>query len=169
MLIPVFGSCPTHLNPEQDAARRLIVGELGHFGLEWRSVGQTDYPAAFPLREVLMLAKRCSGGVILGFSQFETAAGVLKRGSHLEAPLKDNVAFPTPWNQLEAGILFGLELPLIVFREHRVHGGVFDNGVTDLFIHEMPIGKISVKGRRALREVLGKWARLAQNRYYGTG
>jgi len=77
MNIPVFGSCPTNLNEHQDEMRRVILGELGLFGLEWRSLGTTDYPADFPLREVLMLAKHCSGGIILGFSQlqFETSTG----------------------------------------------------------------------------------------------
>jgi hypothetical protein len=38
MLIPIFGSCPTRLNKSQDEARRIILGELGHAGLEWRSL-----------------------------------------------------------------------------------------------------------------------------------
>ena len=61
MLIPIFGSSPTHLSKEQDEVNRLIRGELGQAGLEWRSVGQTDYPATFPLREVFLLAKHCCG------------------------------------------------------------------------------------------------------------
>lgn len=46
--------------------------------------------------------------------------------------------FPSPWNHLESGILFGLHLPLLVFAEEGVSGGVFDRGVTDVFIHRMP-------------------------------
>lgn len=34
MLIPVFGFCPTHLNDTQDETKRLILGELGHAGIE---------------------------------------------------------------------------------------------------------------------------------------
>jgi hypothetical protein len=32
----------------------------------------------------------------------------------------------TPWNQLEAGVLYALGLPLLVFREAGIEGGVFD-------------------------------------------
>jgi hypothetical protein len=166
MLIPIFGSCPTHLNKSQDEARRILLGELGHAGLEWRSLGQTDYPTEFPLREVLMLARRCSGGLILGFSQFETAAGIWKKGTPFEDRQKAIIAFPTPWNHLEAGVLFSIGLPLLVFRDTCVSGGVFDNGVTDLFIHEMPKNKIAKTEKKSLREVFRKWAMKVQTRYY---
>ncbi len=53
MLIPLFGSCPTFLNREQDAARRLILGEINQLGLEWRSLGRTDFPTRTPLKEGL--------------------------------------------------------------------------------------------------------------------
>ena len=68
MLIPVFVSMPNTLSNKQDAAQRLVLRELGHHGIEARTLGQTDYPTSFPLREVLTLAKHCSGGLILGFS-----------------------------------------------------------------------------------------------------
>src|SRR5207253_3698928 len=96
MLIPVFGSCPTHLNDEQEASKRLILGALGHVGCEWRSVGQTDYPIEFPLREVLMLARNCAGGVVLGFSQFQAKGGTSKSGTAYEAITKGVIAFATP-------------------------------------------------------------------------
>ena len=34
-------------------------------------------------------------------------------------------------------------LPLLVFKEDGISGGVFDSGVTDVFIHKMPIGRVS--------------------------
>jgi hypothetical protein len=60
------------------------------------------------------------------------------------------VKFPTPWNQLEAGILFSLRLPLMVFREDG-SGGVFDNGVTDVFVNRLPLGRI---GKRDEEQIL---------------
>lgn len=167
MLIPVFGSCPTYLSPEQDAARRLILGEINDAGLEWRSLGRTDFPTRTPLNEVLRLAKHCAGGVILGFSQFETKTGVRKRGTPEEARVKGLIGVPTPWNHLEAGILFALRVPLLVFREAHVAGGVFDIGNTDLFVHPMPVGKLAARGtRKSLQEVVRKWANDVHNHYY---
>lgn len=166
MLIPVFGSSPTLLSAEQDLARRLILGELNAVGLEWRSIGQTDYPSSFPLREVLTLAKHCAGGVVLGFSQFESSRGISKKGTIDEEKVKQRVDFPTPWNQLEAGILFALSKPLLVFRENGIEGGIFDNGVSDLFIQQMPHGMLRGKKRKAFREVLQKFAAEVHTHYY---
>src|SRR2546429_6450159 len=41
--------------------------------------------------------------------------------------------------------------PLLVFRERYISGGIFDNGVSDLFIHEMPPGKINNGDRKSTR------------------
>ncbi len=166
MLMPVFGSSPTLLNPEQEAVRRLILGELNGVGLEWRSVGQTDYPSSFPLREVLTLARHCAGGVILGFCQFETNRGVSKLGTVQEKTVKHRVAFPTAWNNLESGILFALGLPLLVFRSDGIEGGIFDNGVSDVFVQQMPVGILRGKQRKAFREVMQKFASEVHGHYY---
>src|SRR5436309_15966077 len=115
MLIPVFLSVPRSLNNQQGAADRLVRGELGHHGIEARTLGRTDYPTSFPLREVLTLANHCSGGVVLGFSQFEATVGMWKKGTPFKASVKKGkpALFPTPWNQLEAGILFAIDVPLL--------------------------------------------------------
>lgn len=158
MRIPIFGSCPTVINRRQFEAKKLILGRLDHLELEWRSLGQTDYPTKYPLHEVYVLAKHCCGGLILGFSQFETTRGIWKKGTPSQAKQNKLIAFPTPWNQLEAGILFTLKLPLLVFCEDNVSGGIFDKGITNLFIQRMPIGKLLRQDKKALNEIIGKWA-----------
>ena len=113
-----------------------------------------------------MLARHCSGGLILGFSQFRTSTGVWKGGTANERNEKSSVAFPTPWNHIEAGILFSLGLPLLVFRERGILGGVFDEGVTDLFVQNMPVPEPTKNEDKALREVVRKWATKVQAHYY---
>src|SRR2546423_6776306 len=103
MKIPVFVSAPTVLSPAQEASRRLILRELEHSGLEWRALGRSDYPTELPLREVLTIARRCAGGVVLGFSQFRSDAGVWKPDTSQQKLATAPILFPTPWNQLEAG------------------------------------------------------------------
>lgn len=194
------------------------------------SLGKSDYPTTYPLREVFVIAKHCSGGVILGFSQFEVSGGIWRRGSNstaqsrvdgvrqkthqalrkqvenafctsncilrlgnaienrnllrvpnlrakrettlrctakTERRQRGNLTFPTPWNQLEAGILFSRGLPLLVFCENGVKGGIFDHGVTDVFIHPMPAGKMSKLQTDGLREVILKWSAKVRQHYYG--
>jgi len=166
--IPVFVSCPTDLSPEQDKSRRLVLDELEDLQLEPRALGRSDYPDELPLREVAIIAKHCSGGIILGFSQFETTTGTWKAGTEKERPLGPDgrVSFPTPWNHLEAGILFGMRLPLLIFREEGISGGVFDNGVTDVFVHKMPVAPMEEEEMAGLRQVFLKWHAKVSQHYH---
>jgi hypothetical protein len=168
MRIPVFVSCPTNLNNVQDQSRDRILRELGRLQLEPRALGRSDYPSEFPLREVYVIAKHCSGGIILGFQQFTATVGVWKNGTKEQTRLVGGkpVHFPSPWNHLEAGILFGLQLPILIFREESVRGGVFDQGVTDVFIHGISAGDLKDVKLEAFREVLLKWSAKVREHYY---
>ena len=168
MRIPVFVSSPSQLNPEQNRARNVIIDLLDELHIEPRALGRSDYPKDYPLKEVYAIAKHCHGGVILGFEQIHATAGVWKRGTKEESLItkKNPASFPTPWNQLEAGILFGLRLPLLIFREAHVYGGVFDVGTTEVFVHTMPPGKPTAGKRKELKEVFLKWHGAVQSNYY---
>jgi hypothetical protein len=166
MKIPVFVSCPTVLNQYQEGSRQIILRELKRLKLEPRTLGKSDYPTNLPLREIYVLATHCSGGIILGFEQFFAKEGFYKRGTAGEKSLESGIPFPTPWNQLEAGILFGLDLPLLVFCESGIQGGIFDPGVTDVYIHQMPKKDISNRQRNELKDVFLKWQAMVQKHYY---
>jgi hypothetical protein len=144
------------------------VRELARLQLEPRALGRSDYPSDSPLREVLVIANHCSGGIILGFRQFAATAGTFKPGTKEQKRLMRPAVqyFPSPWNHLEAGILFGLQLPLLIFREEPMRGGVFDEGVTDVFIHSMPPGNLGGASLEAFREVLLKWSSRVREHYY---
>lgn len=168
MRIPVFVSCPTELNSAQESARAIILKQLDRNGLEARALGRSDYPIEFPLKEVFVLATHCSGGLVLGFEQLWVESGQVKRrAAGKETRIDKPFALPTPWNHVEAGILFSLGIPLLVFRESSVSGGVFDSGVTDVFVHEMPMGRLSIEKRRGLTEVFLKWQSKVRAHYYG--
>ena len=165
MKIPVFVSCPSALNREQNAARRIILRELDDLMFEPRALGRSDYPTDLPLREVYVVATHCSGGVILGFDQFLCKSGTKKRGTKEEERIT-STPFPSSWNHLEAGILYSLGLPLLVFKEDGISGGVFDLGVTDVFVHKMPRPNISKQNRESLSEVFLKWQAKVREHYY---
>lgn len=76
MKIPIFLSCPSVWNPEQGKARTRILNELERAGMEWRSLGKTDYPTMYPLREVHAIAKHCSGGIVLGSRSLNAHEGL---------------------------------------------------------------------------------------------
>ena len=171
MKIPVFVSSPTALNAKQERSREALMHFVEEYNLEPRALGRSDYPAELPLREVRVIARHCAGGIILGFEQFQATAGSWKRGlgkakGEKKLGKNESVAFPSPWNNLEAGILFGLDLPLLIFKEPTISGGVFDNGVTDVFIHKIPSGRISRSDQDSLKEVFLKWYARVSSFYY---
>lgn len=166
MDIPVFVSCPTSLSPDQESSRERILKQLENFHLTPRALGRSDYPTELPLREVFVIAKHCAGGVILGFEQFRTTGGVFKPGAPDERSETGMVSYPTPWNHLEAGILFGLGVPLLIFREPGIAGGVFDPGVTDVFVNRMPTNADAAEQVKSLNEVFLKWQASVRAKYY---
>jgi hypothetical protein len=164
MGIPVFVSCPTALSDKQAISYRIVLRLLKRYSLEPRALGRSDYPTELPLREVLVIAQHCAGGIILGFEQYRSMEGINKPGTEGEEYQRYITSFPTPWNQLEAGILFGLRLPLLIFREGEISGGIFDMGVTDVFIHPMPDDGSDSHG---LKDVFLKWQANVRQKYYG--
>ena len=168
MKIPVFISSPSALNAEQEFSRNKIISFVEKLNLEPRALGRSDYPTEYPVREVLVIAKHCSGGVILGFEQIQVFSGLRWPGTKQETRISNRnpVSIPTSWNQLEAGILFGLRLPLLIFREKNISGGVFDNGVTDVFVHNLPVGNWTAADDTSLNEVFLKWFGKVHEAYY---
>ena len=168
MKIPIFVSSPTELNKDQDRSRNVIMNMLDDLQLEPRALGRSDYPKDVPLREIYVIARHCYGGIILGYEQFQATAGIMKHGTKEEKSVskKTPLVFPTPWNQLEAGILFGLRLPLLIFRESDVSGGIFDIGTTEVFVHQTPPPRPSRKKLDELKQVFLKWQGEVTRVYY---
>lgn len=164
--IPVFVSCPTELNPIQEQKRKIILDILDDLQMEPRALGRSDYPVDYPLKEVYVIAKHCSGGVILGFEQIYIKSGVKKRGIIDRETVTADICIPTAWNNLEAGILFGLRVPLLIFKEDKIEGGVFDYGITDVFVHSMPSDKPSKNKINELKQVFLTWHGSVSKKYY---
>lgn len=157
--IPVFVSCPTLLSDAQKELNEKIDALLEQNGLERKALGRSDYPLESPLKEVYALAKHCAGGIILGFEQIYIETGKKKRGTTEEAAITSN-SLPSPWNHLEAGMLYSLGLPLLIIKEKDVSGGIFDYGTSAYYVH-------SFEGDFNLQQVFTKWASKVYETYYG--
>lgn len=183
--IPVFASVPSKLDDQQSAAKMYIYTRLSALGLDPRTVGGPDPGILNPLHEVRTLARHCAGGIILGFSQItaDVAKGRARQESEdgsivvVETTIERYQA-PTPWNQLETGILFGLGLPLFVLRQERIVGGIFDEGASDVLIHSMPMpgrkwnpkrqGELqNQEAEQGFEAALLRWQALVRGHYYG--
>lgn len=76
----------------------------------------------------------CEGAIILELEQLHVVDGRDKTGADSEEHVED-LNLPTPWNHIEAGMAFMLDLPMLIVKEEGVEGGVFDVGNSDRFIH----------------------------------
>jgi len=168
MRIPIFVSAPSpdNLSPSQEKSAEIIHRLILRYKLEWRALGRSDYPNDLPLKEVLRMVKHCSGGIVLGFEQFVSAKGESKRGSSKAQPTSSDVLFPTPWNHLEAGILFSAGLPMMIFREAGITGGIFDVGTSEVFIHQMPTAATTPQALDDLDSVFQNWVARVRTHYY---
>lgn len=163
--IPVFVSCPTKLSIEQEEKRKVITDILEELQLEPRALGRGDYPKDYPLKEVYIIANHCAGGIILGFEQVYIEKGIKNRNTPKSKEIHEPVLLPTPWNNLEAGILFGLKLPLLIFKEDGIEGGIFDVGISDAFVHEMPPVNPDKDRLNELKQVFLKWFAYVSKKY----
>jgi hypothetical protein len=55
----------------------------------------------------------------------------------------------------------------LIFREPGIEGGVFDPGVSDVFIHQMPAPSDAMGRKEALSDVFLKWQAEVRRHYYG--
>ncbi len=138
---------------------RALEGVFSKNRLEIRTVGVQDFGVDSPLAQVLEIMKTCDGACILGMEQVRCTEVVMKPGTKYQRAVTD-VAFATPWNQLEAGMALILGLPLFVICEEGITEGIFDDGVGDVFCHRLP-----TKGREkwltspSFVQPLAKWIR----------
>ena len=138
---------------------------MNNIFLEPRTLGISDYPTDFPLKEVLVLGSHCAGGIILGFNQYTSYQCSLTSEMNNCETIKQQRKVPTPWHHLEAGIMFGLGLPLLVFKEEGITGGIFDNGVADVYVHQLP-NPDEISNNSKLKEVIIKWQSKVREKYY---
>jgi len=113
-----------------------LVARLASEDLQPQTVGVNQFGNEAPLLTVRRLMEECHGAVVLGLAQLHVTTGVSKPGTHGERQVR-SLWLPTPWNQLEAGMAFALNLPLLILHEERVEpDGVFDPKISDRFVHQ---------------------------------
>jgi hypothetical protein len=169
MQIPVFVSVGSRLSSEQAQTRDHLYKLLRDMSLDLRTVGTSDYPSDNPLREVAVLARHCAGALILGFKEYHIEVAT-RINSAEEDDHHENIngqAWSTSWNQIEAGMCYALGLPMSIFKDDSVQGGVFDVGSTGLFVQRIPQLSEWERNRAKISEVLWQWRTQVQARYYG--
>ncbi|MFM1814726.1 MAG: hypothetical protein RLZ98_1421 [Pseudomonadota bacterium] len=133
--------------------------------LQLKNLGDFGTAIQFPLKEVAILARACYGGVIMGFRQTYAPKIIEKHGTPHQKPERAEAYFPTPWNQLEAGMLFALRRPIIVFAEDGIEGGIFDKGSSDLYLNVLPKAADFDDVQVSVRQIIRQWASEVRTEY----
>jgi hypothetical protein len=68
---------------------------------------------------------------------------------------------------VSAGILFSSGLPILIFREPGISGGIFDIGTSEVFIHQMPTTTTNPEALDDLDTVFLNWVARVRREYYG--
>lgn len=112
----VFVSVGATATEKQEAFVRAVEERLRSEGIDPRTVGRNTFSADSPLKTVKDLMGRCHGTIVLALERTYFPIGLERRGGPNEAHLSE-VRYPTPWNQIEAGMAFTRGLPLMVIVE----------------------------------------------------
>ena len=80
-----------------------------------------NYPDIAPIPKVRKVIEKCHGVIIPGFKQIYISNGISKKRAARESKLK-NYFLPTPWNDIEAGMAFMRDLPILIICEKGIEG-----------------------------------------------
>jgi hypothetical protein len=117
--LKIFLSVGTTYTEKQELFVSSFERLLADYGCERLVVGR-DCPAARqPILQVRDLIKKADAVVVLAFTRYAVKTAIEKPDAKDPTETKEikNKRYPTVWNQIEAGIAFGLKRPLLVFVE----------------------------------------------------
>lgn len=142
----VFLSRPGCLGYPYQLKVSVLLERLEAEGLDVQTLERPDYPNFGMVGEVRRIMSSCDGAIITGFPELRIERGLWRSGTPEEKRVED-LAETTPWSQIEGGMAVMLGIPILVFRERGVGGGIFDIGpnevgVYQVFVDDDPTSKV---------------------------
>jgi hypothetical protein len=157
MMTKIFLSVGRAATTEQGSFVEAVEELLKEYHLQPRTIGRTDFTTEKPLKKILSVMKSCSGTVIIAFERFNYEHGVELRGGPEETSLT-NVSLPTVWNQVEAGMAYALNHPLLAIAETNLHNeGLLEDGY-DWFINWVELTPASLRSAEFI-STFEKWVK----------
>ena len=113
----VFISVGSNGSQQQREATETIFSVIAATGLSPRQMEKNEWSAEQPLRAIRRVISECHGAVIVAFKRYEFPSGIEKGKGDTVIPLH-GTCFPTVWNQIEAALAYGRDIPLLVICEN---------------------------------------------------
>lgn len=143
----LFVSKPNLLSPRQERVWKVLFAKLELRGLTPKTLNETEYDNDLPFPAARKLLKTCDGILVLGLKQTRIKSGVHRYGTKDSIKITDEY-LSTPWNQIEAGMAFMLDMPVRFFAEKGVTQGVFEKGNHNYMIHQHKLTSTFLDGER---------------------
>src|SRR5215831_8357203 len=150
----VFISRPGTLSVLQQELVREVAWILDKENIDATTVERGEYPNVGAISEIRRVLMGCSGALIIGFRQLEVTKGMWRSGTE-EAKSIEDVALPTTWNLVEAGMAAMAGLPMLMLVERGVIGGLFELGGVG---HSVAMLDLSKPDHDEIRRSIEMWA-----------
>lgn len=156
-MINVFISHPTPFNKNQADFLSLIEIELNTHELNPTNLGKNDWSFKSPLEPIRTIMRTCQAAIIIGLERHHSYIGYDKETSKDKNELIHKYT-TSPWVQIEAGMAYQAELPLLVLKEKKVFAeGILDPQISDYYVFEFEIEKQSKKLSPELKKIILSW------------
>ena len=158
----VFLSVGSTYNKKQETFVSAFETFLGQNGCERLTVGRGKYFASQPIVSARDLMQSADGVVVIAFTRQIIEKAIDKPGSKDEKEII-NIAYPTVWNQLEAAMAFGLDLPLLMIIEEGLHQEAM---LKDRLEYRALVTNLEKKifASDEFKGIFADWKRIAENR-----
>jgi hypothetical protein len=137
----VYFSLPNERTDHEDMILDKVKRTLEDEGLVPEIHPPSEYPTSGQISEVRRRLSSCCGAVIFGFDDSKSSVDLRMQHGDSEAP--HELRQPTPWNHLEAGLAFALDLPLLVLLGAHGKRGIFDEAISENAISYLPLDELA--------------------------
>ena len=162
-MINVFISHPTPYNKYQEEFLSLIQIMLKQYGLNPVNLGKNNWNYKSPLKPIREIMLTCKAAIIIGMERHHSFIGYEKEFAKDSNELIHKFT-STPWIQIEAGMAYQADLPLLILKEKKVFAeGILDPQISDYYVFEFEIKKLYKKLSPELEEFILSWVNDIKN------
>ncbi|MEN8858674.1 MAG: hypothetical protein ABF260_11520 [Flavobacteriaceae bacterium] len=156
-MINVFISHPTPYNPQQENFLSLIKLELEKHQLNPINLGKNNFSFRSPLKPIKEIMDTCVAAIVIGLERQHSLIGYEKEYSENSKEYIHRYT-TSPWIQIEAGMAYQANLPILILKEEKVYGeGILDPQISDSFVFEFEIKKIQKEVTPELQQLIVSW------------
>ena len=161
-MINVFISHPTPYNDQQKNFLNLIEDELKKHGLNPTNLGKNNWSFQSPLEPIKEMMNTCAAAVVIGLERHHSYIGYDKEFSENSHELVHKYT-SSPWIQIEAGMAYQAELPIMILKESKVFKeGILDPQISNSFVFDFELSKMQKDISPELKQLILSWVKYIQ-------